>query len=103
MKAPGKVATEGLTLPRRGAARGDPVKLSLLLALLSLGSAPLLAVPVATADHCAQYPIGMELKCEAYETADEVLAPVNCLYNTAPSQWTRYCIVLASPEADLLP
>lgn len=70
------------------------MKRSILVTALLLAGLTLALVPTASADHCAEYPLYQEVKCIAYEEADNLLWPVNCLYNTPPSQWFTVCIVL---------
>lgn len=78
---------------------------TLLLAALTLSAACVSLAPAASADHCAQYPLVTEVRCEADHATDPWVDFVFCFYNTAPSQWLRYCIVLTTDEgaAPLLP
>ena len=72
------------------------MKVALLVSLLALGSVPAALAPLASADHCAWYPLVTEAVCEARHVSDPLLDFVLCFYNTAPSQWTRYCLVTTS-------
>lgn len=69
---------------------GEPLKALLILLLLTLGTASLALVPTAAADHCAEYPLFMEIKCEVYHDRD--IPIVDCLMNTAPSKWGEVCL-----------
>ena len=82
---------------------------TLLVTALMLSGAFLALAPTANASHCYTYPLVQEARCEVSHLEDQYVDPwvnfVFCFYNTAPSQWLRYCLVLTigDTESPLLP
>lgn len=78
---------------------------TLLLTALMLSGAFLALAPAASADHCAQYALAKEAICEVNHVSDPWEDFVFCFYNTAPSAWLRYCLVITigDVESSLLP